>query len=162
MGLARAMSATELKDVQALIDRVLPDPRGFAGRLLQQAIAQYGLLAEPTATAFYTATAEDVTSAEAVIVSDEWAADDLPADVTTVLAAALGACECWGLLDDCDHCHGQGSTGWVQPDPELFDAFVRPALDRLTEAKVRDRGQRDPARAGQSNQDHPTEQGDST
>ena len=31
------MSATELEEVQALLERVLPDPRGFAGRLLQQA-----------------------------------------------------------------------------------------------------------------------------
>ena len=89
------MSATELEEVQALLERVLPDPRGFAGRLLQQAVTQYGLVAEPAPTAFYAA--EDVTSGEDVIVADQWAADQPPVDTNILLAAALGACECWGL-----------------------------------------------------------------
>jgi hypothetical protein len=153
------MSATELEDLQALLDRVLPDPRGFAGRLLQQAITQYGLLAEPAATAFYTA-AEDVMPGEAVIVPDEWAAEDKPVDITVVLAAALGACECWGLRDDCDLCDGKGSTGWTQPDPELFDAFVGPALDRLPAALVRGCRRHDPSRANHDHDGHPTGQGE--
>ena len=32
------MSRTELEEVQALLERVLPDPSGFAGRLLKQAM----------------------------------------------------------------------------------------------------------------------------
>ena len=123
------MSATELEEVQALLDRVLPDPRGFAGRLLQQAVTQYGLLAEPATTAFYAA--EDVMSDEDVIVADQWAADQTPVDTNILLAAALGACECWGLRADCDLCQGQGLAGWTQPDPELFEEFVRPAIERL-------------------------------
>ena len=63
------MSATELEDVQAMLERVLPDPRGFAARLLQQAITQYGLVAEPVPTTFYAA--EDVTPGEDVIVVDQ-------------------------------------------------------------------------------------------
>ena len=47
-----------------------------------------------------------------------------------LLAAALGACECWGLRANCDLCWGQGSAGWIQPDPELFEEFVQPAIAR--------------------------------
>jgi hypothetical protein len=125
------MSATELEEVQALLERVLPDPRGFAGRLLQQAISQYGQFAEPAATAFYTAVADDITAAETVIVADEWPAGEKPADTNSLLAAALGACECWGLQADCELCRGQGSAGWTQPDPELFEEFIRPAINRM-------------------------------
>jgi hypothetical protein len=134
------MTATELEEVQALLERVLPDARGFAGRLLQQAVTQYGLLAEPAATAYYSAgEAEDVASEETVIVAEEWAADRAPVDTNILLAAALGACGCWGLRADCGVCQGQGSAGWTQPDPELFDEFVRPALDRLPAVPRRDR-----------------------
>lgn len=131
------MSATELEDVQALLERVLPDPTGFAGRLLQQTITQYGLLPEPAATASYSAedvtsySAEDVMSDEDVLVADQWATDQAPIDTNILLAAALGACECWGLRADCNVCQGRGSAGWTQPDPELFEEFVRPAIERL-------------------------------
>jgi hypothetical protein len=124
------MSATELEELQALLERVLPDPRGFAGRLLQQTITQYGLLDQHAATVFYAA--EDVTSGENGIVADQWAADRTPVDTNILLAAALGACECWGLRVDCELCQGQGSPGWTQPDPELFEEFVRPAIERLS------------------------------
>jgi hypothetical protein len=123
------MSTTEFEEVQALLDRVLPDPRGFAGRLLQQAITQYGLLDQPAPTTCYAA--EDVTLGEDVIVADQWAVDQTPIDTNILLAAALGACECWGLRADCDVCQGQGSAGWAHPDPELFEEFVRPAIERL-------------------------------
>ena len=36
------MGATELEDVQALLERVLPDPSGFAQRLLLQLMTQFG------------------------------------------------------------------------------------------------------------------------
>jgi hypothetical protein len=138
MGRAGPVSATELAEVQALIERVLPDPAGFAGRLLQQAMSQWGDFAGPTATAFYTAaTAEEVTDSDFVITpeppdTDERPdADDPPVDINMLLAAALGACECWGLRSGCGLCHGQGSAGWVQPEPDLFEEFVRPALAML-------------------------------
>ena len=84
------MSGTELRDVQALIERVLPDPRGFAGRLLQQAVTEYGQFAEPAATALYTALAEDVTASETATAPDERAADEPPVSINSLLAAALG------------------------------------------------------------------------
>ncbi len=161
MGLAGPMSATELEEVQALIERVLPDPRGFAGRLLQQAVTQYGQFAEPAATAFYAAaTAEDVMAGESVIVADQWAADQPPIDINMLLAAALGACECWGLLADCDLCHGRGSAGWTEPEPELFDEFVRPAIERLPGRPARGHQQHDPVRTGEDSDSHQTAQGE--
>ncbi len=152
------MSKTELEDVQALLERVVSEPGVFAGRLLQQAIAQYGLVSEPAATAFYTAMAEDVTASETVIVPDEWSADETSLDTNALLAAALGACECWGLREACRTCQGRGSAGWAQPDPELFEEFVRPAISRLSVTPAR--GHHDPATAEQDGSDHQSMQGE--
>ncbi len=140
------MSATELEEVQALLERVLPDPRGFAGRLLQQAMTQYGQFAPPAAAAYYAnASAEETVPGDGIIVTDEWAQDQaptagdevpaaedqVPADMNLLLAAALGACECWGTSAGCDLCQGYGSAGWTEPDTGLFDEYVRPAVARL-------------------------------
>ena len=76
--------------------------------------------------------AEDVTASETVIVPDEWPADETPLDTNVLLAAALGACECWGLRGACGTVPRPGSAGWIQPDPELFEEFVRPAISRLS------------------------------
>jgi hypothetical protein len=152
------MSATELEDVQALLERVLPDPGGFAARLLQQAITQYGPVAEPVPTAFYAA--EDVTLREDVIVADQWAADQPPVDINIVLAAALGACECWGMEADCDLCQGQGSAGWTQPGPELFEEFVRPATERLPATPPRNGKQHDRPGPDDDHDGHQTVQGE--
>jgi hypothetical protein len=134
------MSATELDEVEALLEKVLPDPTGFGRRLLLQVMARLGQLAEPDggvsfagAKASYTAaTAEDVTASETIIESDQPAADGTLIDVNMPLAAALGACDCWGLWADCLVCQGQGSAGWTEPDPELFEEFVQPALAKLS------------------------------
>jgi hypothetical protein len=45
-----------------------------------------------------------------------------------VLAAALGACDCWGQHVDCSVCGGIGGPGWIRPDERLFASYVRPAL----------------------------------
>ena len=123
--------------MQALLERVLPDPAGFAQRLALQAITQWGQFAEPPASAFYTATeTEDVTVGDIVITPDQ-PDDETPVDINILLAAALGACECWGLQANCDLCHGQGSSGWTQPDPELFEEFVKPAIARTVRHPAR-------------------------
>ena len=46
----------------------------------------------------------------------------------SLLAAALGACECWADDHDCDVCDGVGRPGWDRPDKQCFDEFVRPAI----------------------------------
>jgi hypothetical protein len=140
------MAATELEDVQALLERVLPDPSGFAQRLLMQLMAQFGQSAEPgastfhsSANAFYTAsTHEDAAASKIVIKPEQPDADEAPAGTNVLLAAALGACECWGLRTDCDTCLGEGSAGWTRPVPELFDEFVGPAIARLADVPADD------------------------
>jgi hypothetical protein len=156
--LAGPMSRTELEDVQALLERAMSEPRAFAGRLLQQAITQYGPFTEPAATAFYTAVAEDLTTSETIIVPDEWSAGKTPLDTNGLLAAALGACDCWGLRAECRLCQGRGSAGWIQPDPELFEEFVRPAVSRLSATSAR--GQHPPAKAEQDGSNHQSVQGE--
>jgi hypothetical protein len=142
MGRAGVMGATELQEVQALLERVLPDPSGFAQRLLLQLMAQFGQSAEPGtnafdsgANAFYTATAEeDTTPSEIFLTPERQSAYEAPASTNMLLAAALGACECWGLRAGCDVCLGRGSAGWTEPVPELFDEFVGPAIARQSDA----------------------------
>lgn len=51
------------------------------------------------------------------------------------LAAALGACDCWGQAE-CTVCHGTGGPGWTLPDKHLFSYFVRPALDVLNRQRA--------------------------
>jgi hypothetical protein len=71
-----------------------------------------------------------------VIAPDQWLAGETPPDISLLLSAALGACECWGLQADCGLCGGRGSAGWTRPDPELFEEFVRPAIEKLPKIPV--------------------------
>jgi hypothetical protein len=116
---------SELDDVEALLERVRPDPGGFAQRLLSQVMTRFGET-PPDPTTFYTAI--DVEPPMATTAS---------VDTNMLLAAALGACECWGLRTDCPHCRGDGGTGWLMPDRELFEELIRPAVARVDEAHER-------------------------
>lgn len=155
------MSATELDEVQALLERVLPDPTGYAQRLLLQAMAQWGQLAEAgsdaskaSASTFYTtAEAEDVDASNIVITADQLA-DRATADTSILLAGALGACVCWGLRGDCDLCWGQGSAGWTEPVPELFEEFVGPAIARLPDVSVDNLEQHGGIRSDEDSDNH--------
>lgn len=55
-------------------------------------------------------------------------------DRNDALAAALGACECWGEDEDCEICRGEGRPGWTLPDRRLFLRFVKPALRAMRQA----------------------------
>jgi hypothetical protein len=158
------MAVTELQEVQALLDRVLPDPSGFAQRLLLQLMAQFGDSAAPgagaagsAASAFYTtATGDDVTASNIVITPEPPDADEGLTGTNLLLAAALGACECWGLRADCDVCRGRGSAGWTEPVPELFYEFVGPAIAKLPDIPADDL--EEPVSAGPDRRDnHRTE-----
>jgi hypothetical protein len=158
------MAVTELEEVQALLEHVLPDPSGFAQRLLLQLMAQFGQSAGPGAggfdsgaRAFYTAaTGDDATASNIFITPEPPAADEVPVGTNLLLAGALGACECWGLRVDCDVCRGRGSAGWTEPVPELFYEFVGPAIARLPDVPADDL--EEPAGAGPDPRDnHRTE-----
>lgn len=118
------MTATELDDVTALLGRVLPDPTGFAERLVQQLVTRWaggdlpaGL---PRVVAGEAGDTPDVVSAGAA------------GDTLLLLTAALGACDCWGLTPQCPVCAGEGTSGWTEPDVELFRELVGPALVRIS------------------------------
>ena len=110
---------SELAAVEALLMKVLPDPMGFAERVL-------GELAERLAGA-------SPTGIPSVVPSYESAAHDALVDRNLLLAAALGACTCWGDDPDCADCSGAGRVGWVPPDPQLYDEYVAPAVRRAAE-----------------------------
>jgi hypothetical protein len=124
------MGTTELEDVQALVDRVRPDPTGFAQRLLVQVMARWGNDAQPDVMTFYR---DDMPEEPpTVITPSDPPPDDEPVDTNLLLAGALGACHCWGLRAGCEVCGGAGSPGWIQPDPELFKELVGPAVMKMS------------------------------
>ena len=148
MGRAGLVSTTELDEVQTLLEHVLPDPSGYAQRLLRQAATRLGQGAQSPATTFYpayaTASAGDEDGAP-----QARAVDNPLTDTNLLLAAALGACECWGLRASCGLCEGKGTAGWTDPDPALFDELVMPAVIRLSagaDGHLARRGGEQPAR----------------
>jgi hypothetical protein len=94
------MTTSELAQVEALVARVLPDPAGFIQRVLQQMVDRLS------------------------------STRDGVADTNLVLAAALGACDCWGQDPECAICSGDGSAGWTEPDARLYAEYVEPAARR--------------------------------
>jgi len=94
------ISTSELAQVEALLARVLPDPAGFVQRVLEEMVGRM------------TATDEGLT------------------DRDTLLAAAVGACDCWGEDLNCPICSGEGAPGWAQPNAHLYAEYVAPAVLR--------------------------------
>jgi hypothetical protein len=157
------MSATELDEVQALLERVLPDPSGYAQRLLMQVMTRLGQSAAVGADPLRNpATAANFTPGDPVTRPSQWATEEYPVNTNILLAAALGACKCWGLQASCQLCDGKGSAGWAQPDPELFDEFVRPAIARLARNSANGHQRRGGTDAAEDNANRHTEQGEST
>lgn len=154
------MSATELDDLQALLGRVLPDPGGFAQRLALQAMGRWGQSAKSQAGAPYAAAAEDVTANGIVITPEPPDEDGTAVDMTMLLAVALGACECWGLRPGCARCRGDGSAGWSQPDPELFEEFIKPAVARVSGVSPVDHGRDTSVKSGEYRDNRHTAQGE--
>jgi hypothetical protein len=126
-------------------------------------MTQFGESAAPgagsygsAASAFYTAsTHEDATTSNISITPEQPGAgegDEGLASTNVLLAAALGACECWGLRAECDLCQGRGSAGWAEPVAELFYEFVGPAIARLPDLPPDDL--EEAAEAGPDRRDH--------
>jgi hypothetical protein len=157
------MAVTELEEIQALLERALPDPRGFAQRVLLQFMARVGEsgagTSSPVANAFYAAAGGESAASKIVITPEEPDRFEEPDGINILLAAALGACECWGVRADCDLCHGLGSAGWTEPVPELFDEFVGPAIARLPLVSPDDLARSGTARPDRP-ENHRTEQGE--
>jgi hypothetical protein len=110
------MNGSELQQLETLLFRALPDPRGFADRVLEQLLER--LATEPGG-------AQPVTVVQSAPGMG---------DTEILLAAALGACVCWGRDPGCPVCAGRGGAGWTDPDLELYAEYVAPAVQRRAAA----------------------------
>lgn len=161
------MTTGNTTELGPLLAHVANDPIGMAGRVLQQTmdrlasdetIAGNGELApdELVAAALGNRLARFLTDR-----NDE--ADDYAelAARDAALAAALGACECWGADADCPACGGAGEPGWMLPDSRLFAHYVHPAVQAVIDsgtptpgAKHTDDHDRQTSREGNRNGRH--------
>ncbi len=113
------MSTTELGELEELLERVLPDPRGFAERVFEQLMQRLSMQVPD--------------GAAPVIDSYDAASYQALVDRNMILAAAVGACDCWGFEPGCPECGGAGAAGWLKPDAGLYDEFVEPAVRRMAD-----------------------------
>jgi len=116
---------TELADLRSLVDQVLDDPMGTITRLLEQVVVE--LLGDEDG-------ARAVVGRMVGLLGGGTSDDTLQQTLigkNTVVASALGACDCWGELADCPVCAGAGASGWLVPDPAAFSAYVAPAIDAM-------------------------------
>ena len=115
------MSGSELRDLEALLVRALPDPMGFGRRVMEQAMDR--LASDPPGSPPVT-----------VPMGPDSGLYETLLDHDVLLAAALGACDCWGDDLGCRSCAGEGRPGWKPPDPQLYDELVAPAVARVAGA----------------------------
>jgi hypothetical protein len=146
------MIGGEAMDLGGLLGRMMPDAIALVEHVLQQAQEQLtrdGALAvggdgpsrEVVVPAVDDRPARMIVNEDSSAVVD-WTTPGHPAenfghykelvDRNSVLAAALGACDCWGHHIDCPVCDGIGGPGWALPDEQLFRSYVRPALNVVT------------------------------
>jgi hypothetical protein len=68
----------------------------------------------------------------------KFAGDSAEADRNRILAAALGACACWGQDPGCRVCASAGAPGWTMPHRDLYAHYVRPAMIAMTRGEHTD------------------------
>ena len=131
------MAATELQDVQALLERVLPDPSGFAQRLLLQLMTQFGESAGPgagsygsAASAFYTAsTREDATTSNIIITPEQPGAgegDEGLASTNVLLAAAWARASAGDYGPNATGARGKAGPAGPSPSPSCSTSSSDP------------------------------------
>lgn len=121
------MTTTELGELESLLERALPDPRAFMDRVLGQLLDRLA--------------ADQNTAERTVVAGFDAAVHERLEDRNVLLAAALGACECWGEDPACPGCGGDGAAAWTDPDPELYGEYVGPATRRLAQPTPRGDGE---------------------
>ncbi|GAA0713161.1 hypothetical protein Drose_15665 [Dactylosporangium roseum] len=121
----------ELDDVMALLAQVLADPAVFAERLAEQAVTRFAQGGGAGGSGLDASRVFDAAGAAGYEPTHN-------SDTNVLLAAALGACDCWGSRVGCPACHGEGSPGWIAPDVALFQKFVGPAVEKLSVTGIDD------------------------
>ena len=114
-------TTTELGEIEALLEKALPDPMRFVERIAEQLLERLAA----------NAPAEHPQPSEATVITDLQATGfRLWEDHNLVLSAALGSCECWVRVLRWTSCSGAGTPGWAEPDAELYAEYVVPAVRR--------------------------------
>jgi hypothetical protein len=146
------MIGGEAVDLGSLLGRVVPEAMVFVERVLQQTQEQLTRNGAFPADGQVSPDQVVITAlgnrlARIILNEDSSVAEDWPTvgsladelshyeelvDRNSVLAAALGACDCWGQYVSCPFCNGVGGPGWTLPDERLFASYVRPALRSAT------------------------------
>lgn len=129
------MTAPELDEVMTLLGRILPDPAGYGERLIKQAVLQWAKRTElPHPVIPGEADTNGPTTLPDQVLRPNGSVHppSNKSEVLVPLASALGACDCWGRNKNCPLCAGAGGSGWADPDPDLFQEYVGPAVARLT------------------------------
>ncbi|WP_405562728.1 hypothetical protein OG418_00365 [Streptomyces phaeochromogenes] len=109
---------TTAESLDSLIRETLADPSGAVSWMLQQ-------LAGP---ALDDDLAEALTGRLVGAFTGGGPTDEAAVERNMVLAAALGACDCWGELAHCETCQEAGTSGWRSRDQAAFDLYIAPAL----------------------------------
>jgi len=152
------VSAEATPDMDALLGRAIGDPRILCGRILEHVLERFAYEyaasdperppEEAIAVALGDRLAEMIVGPKESAptnghIDSRWAEQPEPYDELferdAALAAALGACDCWGQDAHCPLCRGAGGPGWTLPDRQLFAEYVYPALRALPK---RDNGSR--------------------
>jgi hypothetical protein len=142
----------EVVDLGSLLGSLVPDAMALVDRVFQQAQEQLNRDGAFAATAFSSPDelitfalgkrlarmiADGGSSAIGNSINglrdDELSHYEELVERNTVLAVALGACDCWGQLADCPFCDGAGGPGWILPDEQLFTSYAGPALSAVTD-----------------------------
>ena len=139
-------------DTAAILQRIMADPSNFLDQILSPVAHELGY--DPShldggeyspedliAAAVGNRLAQFLSPESPVPVNGEGLTDlstrhDQLQARNSALAAALGACDCWGEDPGCGICHGVGRSGSVLPDPRLFAIYVRPAIRTLRAANA--------------------------
>jgi hypothetical protein len=132
-------------DVKPPIARVATDPLSLLEKVLQHTLQELGLdtarpadargelpLEELLAKGLGGRLARIIDGGQAASFAGELAPNlathQLLTSRNSQVAAALGACDCWGQNTSCPVCYGDGGPGWATPDEVLFNSYVGPAL----------------------------------
>ncbi|MGP3945498.1 MULTISPECIES: hypothetical protein [Streptomyces] len=134
-----ALIGQVLRDQGPLIDQLLAHlaeyfaPDGAAPASLTSANDLVATIARNWSTPAASGAAEPIAE---VAEQRRSCSHDSVVDRNLLLAAAVGACDCWGDDPDCPICGGEGTSAWMAPDRHLFAEYIYPAVRSLSVARA--------------------------